>query len=159
MCLRARWLLVGRVARAVGKPAARRHACPCCSRCRRLLRKHACVAHALPLLRAHPCIAHVLPLLSAAGTPMYCPRRCPCCLHTHALRYAGLAPSCPADGFGAEGRGAEVPPNATLEIELTLLGWHKVEKVTGGSSAFCSLLPLTGKQHVDFKAALLPGVE
>lgn len=38
----------------------------------------------------------------------------------------------PADGFGAEGRGAEVPPNSVLEVELTLLGWHKLEKVTGG---------------------------
>ncbi|PRW33606.1 peptidyl-prolyl cis-trans isomerase FKBP62-like isoform A [Chlorella sorokiniana] len=36
----------------------------------------------------------------------------------------------PEYGFGAEGRGAEVPPNATLEIDITLLGWNKVEKVT-----------------------------
>lgn len=34
------------------------------------------------------------------------------------------------DGFGAEGRGSEVPPNATLEIDMALLGWKKVEKVT-----------------------------
>lgn len=45
-----------------------------------------------------------------------------------------------ADGFGEEGRGSEVPPGASLEIELELLGWKRVEKVTrerresGGSS-------------------------
>ncbi|KAL4420120.1 hypothetical protein ABPG77_000291 [Micractinium sp. CCAP 211/92] len=36
----------------------------------------------------------------------------------------------PEYGFGAEGRGSEVPPNATLEIDMALLGWKKVEKVT-----------------------------
>ncbi|KAL4419972.1 hypothetical protein ABPG75_007070 [Micractinium tetrahymenae] len=36
----------------------------------------------------------------------------------------------PEYGFGAAGRGSEVPPNATLEIDLALLGWNKVEKVT-----------------------------
>ncbi|PSC75187.1 peptidyl-prolyl cis-trans isomerase FKBP62-like [Micractinium conductrix] len=32
--------------------------------------------------------------------------------------------------FGDEGRGSEVPPGAALEIDMTLLGWKKVEKVT-----------------------------
>ncbi|KAL4857094.1 Peptidyl-prolyl cis-trans isomerase [Chlorella vulgaris] len=36
----------------------------------------------------------------------------------------------PQYGFGEAGRGEEVPPGAALEIELTLLGWKKVEKVT-----------------------------
>lgn len=36
----------------------------------------------------------------------------------------------PEYGFGAEGRGSEVPPNATLEIDMALLSWKKVEKVT-----------------------------
>jgi hypothetical protein len=30
-----------------------------------------------------------------------------------------------------------VPPGAALEIELTLLGWKKVEKVTGGVAMYC----------------------
>ena len=38
---------------------------------------------------------------------------------------------CRADGFGSEGLGTDVPPGATLEVELTLLSWKKVEKVTG----------------------------
>jgi hypothetical protein len=35
-----------------------------------------------------------------------------------------------ADGFGEQGRAGEVPPGASLEIELELLGWKRVEKVT-----------------------------
>lgn len=35
----------------------------------------------------------------------------------------------PEYGFGSEGRGAEVPADATLELEVTLLSWNKVEKV------------------------------
>lgn len=41
-----------------------------------------------------------------------------------------LAPLSIADGFGAEGRAPDVPPNATLEIEMTLLSWKKVEKAS-----------------------------
>lgn len=49
-----------------------------------------------------------------------------------------MHPVCPclADGFGAEGRGSEVPPNATLEIDMALLSWKKVEKVTS-ECPFC----------------------
>ncbi|GAB4815845.1 hypothetical protein N2152v2_002891 [Parachlorella kessleri] len=35
----------------------------------------------------------------------------------------------PEYGFGGEGRTPDVPPNATLEIDLALLSWKKVEKV------------------------------
>lgn len=35
----------------------------------------------------------------------------------------------PSYGFGEEGRGAEVPPNARLDMELALLGYSRVEKV------------------------------
>ena len=38
----------------------------------------------------------------------------------------------PDYGFGDGGRGPEVPGGATLELYLTLLTWHRVEKVTGG---------------------------
>ncbi len=35
-----------------------------------------------------------------------------------------------------------MPPNATLEIDIALLGWNKIEKVTGEHSpqSFCSLV-------------------
>lgn len=57
----------------------------------------------------------------------------PACCSTRHLPPAALAPSPPlhtTDGFGAEGRAPDVPPNSTLEIELTLLSWKKVEKVS-----------------------------
>lgn len=59
-----------------------------------------------------------------------CPALTLSCTHAPPLIVRNDCPPC-ADGFGAEGRGAEVPPGATLEIDLTLLGWHKVENVTG----------------------------
>ena len=69
------------------------------------------------------------PLCPAALCPCSLPA-CPCA-HTCLLPHP---PWPPADGFGGEGRGAEVPPGATLEIDLTLLGWHKMEKITGAQA-------------------------
>lgn len=115
----------GEEARLVVKPD-----CECGAGCWLPPRALLCCGEPLQVPPLLPLSARAAHRILRRRAVVACPAFTLSCTHAPTLIVRNDCPPC-ADGFGEEGRGAEVPPGATLEIDLTLLGWHKVENVTG----------------------------